>query len=85
MGNGLGREASTAVLSPGSGDNVRSGRTCQCAVLASLASWQVEDGNDLLMAIDTVDEVHRFWTRLGQFAMQSGEEPFELYTRLVSF
>ena len=43
-------------------------------------AWQ-----DLLMAIDTVDEVHRFWRRLQEHAEQSGEDHFELYQRLVSF
>lgn len=46
---------------------------------------QVEDGNDLLMAIDTVDEVQLFWERLQAHAEATGEGHHELYERLVSF
>jgi hypothetical protein len=37
------------------------------------------------MAIDTVNEVHRFWSRLQQRAAQSGEDEFGLFQRLVTF
>ena len=46
---------------------------------------KVEDGNDLLMAIDTVKDVHKFMSRLQQHAGATGEEQFDLYRRLVEF
>ena len=54
-------------------------------LLRKLLRVKVEDGNDLLMAIDTVNEVHVFWQRLRTHAAQSGEEHFDLYQRLVTF
>ena len=54
-------------------------------MLRRLLRVKVEDGNDLLMAIDTVNEVDRFWTRLQQLATQTGEDHFTLYERLVNF
>ena len=54
-------------------------------LLRKLLRVKVEDGNDLLMAIDTVDEVHLFWQRLQTHAQETGEGHFELYQRLVSF
>lgn len=49
------------------------------------ACLQVEDGNDLLMAIDTVKDVHKFMSRLQQHAAATGEEEYALYRRLVEF
>ena len=57
-----------------------------CAdLLRNLLRVKVEDGNDLQMAATTVAELHRFYTRLVQYAQQSGEEQFSLYQRLVTF
>ena len=52
-------------------------------LLRNLLRVKVEDGNDLLMAIDTVNEVCRFWTRLQQHSEVTGEDHYELYQRLV--
>ena len=54
-------------------------------LLRKLLRVKVEDGNDLQMAATTVDEVHRFWTRLRQHSEETGEDAFTLYQRLVSF
>ena len=37
------------------------------------------------MAIDTVKEVHSFWSRLQQHADATGEEHFALFKRLIEF
>ena len=55
----------------------------QADLLRKLLRVKVEDGNDLLMAIDTVKDVHKFMTRLQQHAEATGEDQFSLYTRLV--
>ena len=34
---------------------------------------------------DLVNEVHTFYSRLTELSDQTGEPPFELYTRLVTF
>jgi hypothetical protein len=63
-------------------------RTCTLHVrLAFGVAWCVWCARvqDLLMAIDTVNEVHRFWSRLQQRAAQSGEDEFGLFQRLVTF
>ena len=54
-------------------------------LLRKLLRVKVEDGNDLQMAMSTVEQVHRFYSRMQQYAEQSGEEPFSLYQRLVTF
>lgn len=45
----------------------------------------MEDGNDLQMAATTVSELDRFYSRLVECAMQSGEDQYALYERLVAF
>ena len=57
----------------------------QADLLRKLLRVKVEDANDLAMAVATVDEVHRFWTRLSTHAEQTGEDAFELFQRLVTF
>lgn len=57
----------------------------QSDLLRKLLRVKMEDGNDLLMAIDTVKDVHKFWSRLQQHAAVSGEEYFALYKRLIEF
>ena len=54
-------------------------------LLRKLLRVKVEDGNDLLMAIDTVDEVEKFWTKLQLLASQTGEDEYALWQRLISF
>ena len=54
-------------------------------LLRKLLRVKVEDGNDLLMAIDTVNEVHSFWQKLRLHAEQTDEDHFVLYQRLVAF
>ena len=54
-------------------------------LLRKLLRVKVEDGNDLLMAIDTVKDVHKFYDKLQRHAAQTGEEHFSLYTRLIEF
>ena len=50
-----------------------------CPLPPTVATWQ------LLMAIDTVDEVNKFWQRLQKHSAQTGEERYPMYQRLVSF
>ena len=63
----------------------RLGWLVDCAdLMRKLLRVKVEDGNDLLMAFDTVDEVHKFWERLQALSTRSGEAHFALYQRLIT-
>lgn len=53
-------------------------------LLRKLLRVKVEDGNDLQMAATTVEEVHRFHTRLVEHAAETGEDQYSLYVRLVT-
>lgn len=44
---------------------------------------QVEDGNDLIMAMDTVEELDTFNRTLYSIAAEKGLEPFSLYRQLA--
>ena len=44
---------------------------------------KVEDGNDLLMADQTLDELNTFYQRLQAHAAETGEEVWPLYQRLL--
>ena len=46
---------------------------------------KVEDGNDLLMAENTVDELHTFHEKLLHTAAVRGDEPFALFQQLNPF
>ena len=46
------------------------------------AAWQVEDGNDLLMAERTLAELHEFNRRLTAYAADLAEPVFDVYQRL---
>ena len=51
--------------------------------LRCLLRVKVEDGNDMLMAEQTLKELHLFNSRLRQFAAEAGEPEFDTYQRLM--
>ena len=53
--------------------------------LRQLLRVKVEDGNDLLMAENTVDELVTFNRRLYAYAEAKGEQPFDVYQQLALF
>ena len=52
-------------------------------LLRKLLRVKVEDGNDLLMAIDTVNEVALFFERLQAHADATGRVNFQTFKRVV--
>ena len=53
-----------------------------CTGRADASTWQVEDGNDLLMAERTLAELHEFNGRLTAYAADLAEPVFDVYQRL---
>ena len=51
--------------------------------LRQLLRVKVEDGNDILMAENTVAELLEFNRRLYQYAEQRGEQPYAVYQELA--
>ena len=53
-------------------------------LLRNLLRVRVEDGNDLQMAATTVELLHDFFSRMVRYSLETGEDQYALYQRLVT-